>query len=95
MGYDIEKEKREAIEAGRRALNSLQAAKENLNSAKNWGDMPLVKQTGEISKGKRQKYLHFILECMYFYAHHFSLYFLIRLFSGLGYSTGMSDFSAS
>ena len=28
MGYDIEKEKREAIEAGRRALNSLQAAKE-------------------------------------------------------------------
>ena len=35
MGYDIEKEKREAIEAGRRALNSLQTAKENLNSAKN------------------------------------------------------------
>ena len=34
MGYDIEKEKREAIEAGRRALNSLSAAKENLNSAK-------------------------------------------------------------
>ena len=30
MGYDIEKEKREAIEAGRRALNSLQTAKENL-----------------------------------------------------------------
>ena len=43
MGYDIEKEKREAIEAGRRALNSLSAAKENLNSAKNWGlvDMPV------------------------------------------------------
>ena len=38
-------------------------------------------------------YLH--LECRYFYAHHFSLYFLIRLFSGIGYSTGMSDFSAS
>ena len=37
MGYDIEKEKREAIEAGRRALNSLRAAKENLNSAKNSG----------------------------------------------------------
>ena len=37
MGYDIEKEKREAIEAGRRALSSLQTAKENLNSAKNWG----------------------------------------------------------
>ena len=37
LSSDIEKEKREAIEAGRRALNSLQAAKENLNSAKNWG----------------------------------------------------------
>lgn len=37
MGYDIEKEKREAIEAGRRALNSLSAAKENLNSAKKLG----------------------------------------------------------
>ena len=37
MGYDIEKEKREAIEAGHRALNSLSAAKEKLNSAKNWG----------------------------------------------------------
>ena len=37
MGYDIEKEKREAIEAGHRALNSLSAVKENLNSAKNWG----------------------------------------------------------
>ena len=37
MGYDIEKEKREAIEAGRRALNSLSAVKEHLTSAKNWG----------------------------------------------------------
>ena len=37
MGYDIEKEKREAIEAGQRALSSLRTAKENLNSAKNWG----------------------------------------------------------
>ena len=27
MGYDIEKEKREAIEAGRRALNSLSVDK--------------------------------------------------------------------
>ena len=36
MGYDIEKEKREAIEAGQRALSSLRTAKENLNSAKNW-----------------------------------------------------------
>ena len=29
MGYDIEKEKREAIEAGQRALSSLRTAKEN------------------------------------------------------------------
>ena len=37
MGYDIEKEKREAIEAGQRALSSLRTAKENLNSAKKLG----------------------------------------------------------
>lgn len=37
MEYDIEKEKREAIEAGQRALSSLRKARENLNSAKNWG----------------------------------------------------------
>lgn len=37
MAYDLEKEKREAIEAGRRALNSLRAAQENLNGAKNFG----------------------------------------------------------
>lgn len=37
MGYDLQKEKREAIEAGQRALSSLYQAKENLNSAKNWG----------------------------------------------------------
>ena len=43
MGYDIEKEKREAIEAGRRALNSLRTAKENLNSAKNWAGLLLHK----------------------------------------------------
>ena len=36
--YDIEKmKKREAINAGNRALNSLRTARENLNSAKNWG----------------------------------------------------------
>ena len=35
--YDIEKEKREAIDAGNRALRSLRTARENLNSAKNWG----------------------------------------------------------
>lgn len=37
MGYDIEKEKREAIDAGYRAINSLKTARDNLNNAKNWG----------------------------------------------------------
>lgn len=37
MAYDLEKEKREAIAAGNRALHSLRAAQENLSSAKNWG----------------------------------------------------------
>ncbi len=37
MGYDAEKEKREAINAGRRAISSLKTARDNLNSAKNWG----------------------------------------------------------
>ena len=37
MGYDMEKEKREAIDAGHRAINSLKTARDNLNSAKNWG----------------------------------------------------------
>lgn len=34
---DFEKEKREAIEAGERAIQSLNSALESLNSAKNWG----------------------------------------------------------
>lgn len=37
MTYDLEKEKREAADAGNRALRSLRAAQDNLNSAKNWG----------------------------------------------------------
>lgn len=37
MSYNLEKEKREAIEAGNRALRSLKEAQSNLNSAKNWG----------------------------------------------------------
>lgn len=37
MAYDLEKEKREAIDAGNRALRSLRDAQDNLNSAKNWG----------------------------------------------------------
>lgn len=35
--YDYEKEKREAVEAGRRALESLRAAQRELDGAKNWG----------------------------------------------------------
>lgn len=37
MNYNYEKERREAIEAGNRALRSLRAAKNDLNSAGNWG----------------------------------------------------------
>lgn len=37
MAYDFEKEKREAIDAGNKALESLRTAKENLDSAHNWG----------------------------------------------------------
>lgn len=37
MEFDLEKEKREAIEAGNRALCSLREARKNRQSAKNWG----------------------------------------------------------
>lgn len=37
MVYDLEKEKREAIDAGNRAMRSLKEAQDNLSSAKNWG----------------------------------------------------------
>lgn len=37
MAYDFEKEKREAIDAGNKTLESLRTAKENLDSARNWG----------------------------------------------------------
>lgn len=37
MSYDYEKEKKEAIEAGQRALNSLYSARKHLDSAGNWG----------------------------------------------------------
>ena len=40
--YDLEKEKQEAIDAGERALRSLNAAKENLNSAGNWGFVDMM-----------------------------------------------------
>jgi hypothetical protein len=42
MTYDIDKEKREAVDAGYRALQSLKNAKAELNSAKNWGIMDLL-----------------------------------------------------
>lgn len=42
MGYDIEKEKREAIDAGNRALQSLREASKNLESAKNWGVWDMI-----------------------------------------------------
>lgn len=37
MSYDYEKERREAIAAGERALNSLRSARKHLDSAGNWG----------------------------------------------------------
>lgn len=37
MAYNYEKERREAIDAGNKALDSLYAARNSLNSAKNWG----------------------------------------------------------
>lgn len=42
MTYDIVKEKREAIEAGERALRSLRQAKSDLNSARGWGIYDLL-----------------------------------------------------
>lgn len=42
MAYDLEKEKQEAIDAGEQALRSLNAAKENLNSAGNWGFVDMM-----------------------------------------------------
>lgn len=42
MIYDFEKEKREAIDAGSRALSSLREAQKNLGSAKNWGILDML-----------------------------------------------------
>ena len=41
MAYDFEKERNEAIDAGERALSSLQAARGELQSAGNWGLLDL------------------------------------------------------
>ena len=40
--YDVQREKQEAYEAGRRALTSLRNAERELNSAKNWGFVDLL-----------------------------------------------------
>lgn len=42
MDMDYEKERREAIEAGNKALTSLRTAQADLNSAKNWGIVDLL-----------------------------------------------------
>ena len=42
MSYDFEKERNEAILAGERALDSLRAARDELNSAGNWGIVDLL-----------------------------------------------------
>ena len=40
--YNYEKERQEAIDAGNRALNSLYAAQNELNGAKNWGIVDML-----------------------------------------------------
>ena len=42
MAYDVEKERQEALSAGRAALASLKRAQERLESAKSWGIYDLV-----------------------------------------------------
>lgn len=42
MAYNLEKEKREAINAGRKALASLKQAQKDLDSAKNWGFWDMI-----------------------------------------------------
>lgn len=42
MDFNYEKERREAIDAGRRALDSMYKAQEQLESAKNWGIVDIL-----------------------------------------------------
>ncbi len=42
MGYNYEKELQEAIAAGRKALNSLQIVKHELDGARNWGVLDIL-----------------------------------------------------
>jgi hypothetical protein len=53
--YDINKEKREALEAGKRALDSLYAARNELNKAKNWGIVDMIGGGAITSLIKRSK----------------------------------------
>lgn len=58
MEYNYEKERREAQEAGKRALSSLKKAAEELNSAKNWGIADLIGGGVFITMAKRSKMNH-------------------------------------
>ena len=55
MAYNFEKEKREAIDAGNKALKSLHTAKENLDSAHNWGRFDMFAGGLISSLAKRSK----------------------------------------
>ena len=53
--YDRQKEIREAVQAGKRALQSLYSAREELNKAKNWGIVDIVGGGLISSLAKRSK----------------------------------------
>ncbi|MBQ6365917.1 MAG: zinc ribbon domain-containing protein [Oscillospiraceae bacterium] len=53
--YDFNKEKREAIDAGKRALDSLYAARNELNKARNWGIADILGGGAITSMIKRSK----------------------------------------
>ncbi len=53
--YDLNKEKREAVSAGRRALSSLNDARNELNKAKNWGIVDILGGGAITSIIKRSK----------------------------------------
>lgn len=55
MEYNYEKERQEAIDAGHRALYSLRAAQDQLNSAKNWGIVDILGGGLIMSLVKRSK----------------------------------------
>lgn len=68
MGYDIEKEKREAIDAGYRALQSLRAAQDYLSSASNWGLLDIFKGgffTSMVKQSKMQQARQYIEQAKY------------------------------